>query len=239
MITGILVALPEELHTLTKFNIQQGQCFAVAENTLITLSGSGAKNAKNATQNLISQGVAQLISWGCAGALAPHLKAGDLVIPEHVLTKDGIKLATHKAWSQHVIKLLDNAISYHQSCLLESATTIRLTQNKNRQYQLTQAIAVDMESAIVAQLAHQAQIPFIAIRSIVDPNQFDLPHAINDAMTDKGMVSIRKLIMYLGSHPGDLPCLIKLGLYFRAASKTLKYLARRLPQITQSQWRQA
>ena len=108
--------------------------------------------------------------------------------------------------------------------------------DKNRLYQTTQAIAVDMESAAVAQLAHQAQIPFIAIRSIVDPAQLDLPKALNYAMTDSGVISISKLLRYLCSHPGDLPRLIKLGLHFNAAKKTLKHLASQLPQITQTQW---
>ncbi|OQK17181.1 hypothetical protein AU255_04610 [Methyloprofundus sedimenti] len=239
MITGILVALPEELHTLTKSRIKQGECFAMSENTLIILSGSGSKNANSAAQNLLARGATQLISWGCAGALAPHLKAGDLVIPASILTKDYTSLATHRLWSQQVIRLLDKSITYDQACLLESDTVISLAQDKNRQYQLTQAIAVDMESGAVAQTAHQAQIPFIVIRSIVDPAEFDLPEAINYAMTDSGVVSISKLMRYLCSHPGELPRLIKLGLHFNAANKTLKYLACRLPQITQTQWIQA
>jgi len=238
VITGILVALPEELHTLTKSRIKQGECFAVSENTLITLSGSGPKNANSAAQNLLAQGATQLISWGCAGALAPHLKAGDLVIPAWVLTKDNNRLATHKLWSQQVIKLLDDSMTYDQACLLESDTVISLAQDKSRQYLLTQAIAVDMESAAVAQTANQAQIPFIAIRSIVDPAELNLPEAINYAMTDSGIVSISKLMRYLYRHPGELPRLIKLGLHFNAANKTLKYLAHRLPQITQTQWSQ-
>ncbi len=239
MITGILVALPEELHTLTKSRIKQGECFAVSENTLITLSGSGPKNAKSAAQNLLAQGATQLISWGCAGALAPHLKAGDLVIPAWVLTKDNKQLATHRLWSQQVIKLLDNCMTYDQACLLESDTVISLAQDKSKQYQLTEAIAVDMESGAVAQAANQAQIPFIAIRSIVDPAELNLPEAINYAMTDSGIVSTSKLMRYLCSHPGELPRLIKLGLHFNAANKTLKYLAHRLPQITQTHWSQA
>jgi adenosylhomocysteine nucleosidase len=236
VITGILVALPEELRTLTKSRIQQGECFAMSENTLITLTGSGPTNAANGAQNLLSQGATQLISWGCAGALAPHLNAGDLLIPDSVLTQDNTLLATHKLWSQQVITLLDNSITYTESKLLESATVISLAQDKNQQYLQTQAVAVDMESAAVARFANQQQIPFIAIRSIVDPAALDLPKAIDYAMNDKGVVSIGKLLLFLCRHPGELPSLIKLGLHFNAASKTLKYLAHRLPQITQTQW---
>ncbi|GFO72648.1 adenosylhomocysteine nucleosidase [Bathymodiolus japonicus methanotrophic gill symbiont] len=236
MITGILVALPEELHTLTKSRIKQGECIAVSANTLITLSGAGSKNAASAAQNLIILGANQLISWGCAGALSPQLKAGDLVVPADILTRDNIQLTTHKQWSRKVIDLLDKTIKHTQATLLESDTVIGQACDKNRLYLTTQAIAVDMESAAVAQLAQQAQLPFIAIRSIVDPAQLDLPGAIDYAMTDSGVISIRKLLRYLCSHPGDLPRLITLGMHFNAAKKTLKYLAGQLPQITRTQW---
>ena len=239
MITGILVALPEELHTLTKSRIKQGECFAMSDNTLISLSGAGPKNAARAAQNLLAQGATQLISWGCAGALAPYLNAGDLLIPEYILAKDNTTLATHKLWSQQVIDLLDNAIVYNENKLLESDTVISLAQDKNQQYQQTRAVAVDMESASVARIANQKKIPFIAIRSIVDPAGLDLPLAINYAMNDKGVLSIAKLLLFLCRHPSELPGLIKLGLHFHAASKTLKYLAHKLPQITQTQWHPA
>lgn len=137
MITGILVALPEELHTLTKSKIKQGECIAMSANTLITLSGAGPKNAASAAQNLIAQGATQLISWGCAGALAPHLKAGDLVVPAEILTQDNIQLATHKQWSRQVIDLLDNTIKHTQTTLLESDTVIAQACDKNRLYQST------------------------------------------------------------------------------------------------------
>lgn len=236
MITGILVALPEELHTLTKSRIKQGECLSVSKNTLITLSGSGPKNATTGAQTLLDKGATQLISWGCAGALAPHLNAGDLLIPDCVLTLNNIRLSTHKLWSRQVIKLLGTAIAYDDASLLESDIVISLACDKARQHKLTQAVAVDMETAAVARLAEQQQIPFIAIRSIVDPAGFDLPRAINYAMNDKGIISITKLLRFLCRHPAELPGLIKLGLHFNAASKSLKFIAHQLPQITQTQW---
>jgi hypothetical protein len=70
------------------------------------------------------------------------LNAGDLLIPDSVLTQDNTLLATHKLWSQQVITLLHNSITYTESKLLESATVISLAQDKNQQYLQTQAVAV-------------------------------------------------------------------------------------------------
>ncbi len=232
MITGILVALPEELRTLTKFKLKQGECVSLGKNTLITLSGSGADNASVAAQYLIDNGANKLISWGCAGALAPHLKAGDLVIPSAIHSRDNIQLATQANWSKQIINKLEQSIKCYDGELFESASVISLARDKTEQYQQTGALAVDMESGALARVAQQANIPFVAIRSIVDPANLDLPKAINHAMTDKGVISIPKLILYLFSHPWELPSLINTALHFNAASKTLKTVACQLPQIT-------
>jgi len=235
VITGILVALPEELHTLTKIKIKQGDCITAAKNTIIILSGSGSENACIAAQTLIDQGAAQLISWGCAGALAPHLKAGDLIIPESILTLDNKLIATHTQWSKQIVELLENSIKHYTGALLESDSVVALAHDKNELYQTTHALAVDMESGAVARIAQQAQLPFIALRSIVDPANLDLPQSINHAMTESGLVSIPKLLLYLCAHPNEIPRLIKLGLNFNAASKTLKHIARQLPHISKNQ----
>ncbi|MDT8425062.1 MAG: phosphorylase [Methyloprofundus sp.] len=235
MITGILVALPEELHTLTKIKIKQGECIAVAENTIVTLSGSGSENAQIAAQTLITKGATQLISWGCAGALAPHLKAGDLIIPEHILTQDNNLITTHTEWSNPIAERLKNSLKYYTGTLLESDSVVALADAKNELYQTSRALAVDMESGAVARTAEQAQIPFIALRSIVDPANLDLPQAINHAMTKHGLISIPKLLLYLCTHPNEIPRLIQLGLNFNAASKTLKHIAHQLIHISKNQ----
>jgi len=232
VITGILVALPEELRTLTKSNIKQGECITVAKDTLVTLSGSGAENARIATKRLIDNGANQLISWGCAGALAPHLKAGDLVIPSTILTKNNTSLATQETWSKQVTNTLEQSIKCYNGKFFESGSVISLAQDKAEQYQQTSALAVDMESGALAHVAQQADIPFIVIRSIADPANLDLPKAIAYAMTDKGVISIPKLLLYLCTHLTELPGLIKLGLHFNTASKTLKTVACQLPKIT-------
>jgi len=235
VITGILVALPEELNTLTKLKVKQGECIAVTDNIIIILSGAGPTKAHQAAQELVLQGAQQLISWGCAGALDPRLKAGDLIIPQTILTADNNQIMTHTEWSKQIIKRLPEKIKYYTGTLLESDSIIDSATSKNKSFQKTQAIAVDMESAALARVAQQKQLPCLALRSIVDPANLDLPHAINHAMTGSGLISIPKLMLYLCTHLNEVPRLIKLGLNFNTASRTLKTLALQLPQISQNQ----
>lgn len=235
MITGILVALPDELLTLTKSKLKQGERVTIAKNLLITLSGIGAENASSATQDLIDNGANQLISWGCAGALAPYLKAGDLVIPASITAKDNTQFSTQPDWSKRIINTLEPGIKCYNGSLFESSSVVALASDKAKQYQQTKALAVDMESGALARVAQQANIPFIAIRSIVDPANMDLPQAIIHAMTAKGVISIPTLLRHVCSHPTELPRLINTALHFNSASKTLKTVACQLPQITQNQ----
>ncbi|BCG62606.1 MAG: adenosylhomocysteine nucleosidase [Methyloprofundus sp.] len=234
MITGIVVALPEELRTLSKVKLAQGECTQLSANTLVILAGTGSENAHKASLKLVAQGAQQLISWGCAGALAPYLKAGDLIIPSAILSQGNTSLTTHKHWREQLTNMLGQSLKCYNGQILESDTVISLAQDKTHQFQCSNALAVDMESAAIARIAAQTELPFIAIRSIVDSAQFDLPKAISYALNDDGIVAIPKLIKYLCLHPSELVALIQLGLHFKAASHTLKQLARQLPSITQA-----
>jgi len=234
VITGIIVALPEELRTLTKSKLAQGEYTQLSANTLVILAGAGAKNAASASLKLIAQGAQQLISWGCAGALAPDLQAGDIIIPHSILGQDNNSLAAHKHWQQQSIKILEPCLKCYNGQLLESATVISLAHDKTQQFQRSNALAVDMESAAIARIAAQNNRPFIAIRSIVDAAQFDLPNAINYALNNQGTVIVSKLIKYLCLHPSELVPLIQLGLHFKAANRSLTQIAQQLPRITQA-----
>ena len=74
MITGIVVALPQELDTLISKKLVKGQCVSLTKTMLLAYSGAGANNAEAAARLLITQGATRLISWGCAAALSPNLQ---------------------------------------------------------------------------------------------------------------------------------------------------------------------
>ena len=89
-----------------------------------------------------------------------------------------------------------------------------------------------MESIAIARVAKQHTIAFLAIRAIADPVNMDLPQAINYSLNAQGDVVLGKLLLFLFLHPAELPGLIKLGLHFNAAKKTLKSVARHLDTVT-------
>jgi adenosylhomocysteine nucleosidase len=224
---GIVVALPEELPTLTSKKIPPSALNSV----LVICSGAGAENARKAAETLVSNGATHLISWGCAAALSPELKSGDLTLADSLLDAQHVQININSTWLAQVKTSLAKSLSVHTGTLLESLQIVALSSEKKQLHTETNAIVLDMESVAVAKVAAEKNLPFLAIRAIADPVTMDLPKAVSVAMNDNGKVLISPLLKYLLLHPSELPSLIKLGLHFSAAKKTLKHVATQLDTI--------
>lgn len=247
MITGIVVALPQELGTLTTLKVVKGQCVFLNKTLVLAYSGAGVNNAQAAAQLLIAQGATRLISWGCAGALDAHLQSGDLVLADTLISAEGETIAINADWHYHVKVLLQESkpspfdcstnsqlrtgFVLHCGSLLESKTLVATSHDKQQLHQKTKALALDMESIAIAKVAHAHVLPFLAIRAIADPVTMDLPQAVSHALNEQGDVELRKLLYYLLWHPSELKGLISLGQHFNAAKKTLKLIAKELEHL--------
>lgn len=226
---GIVVALPEELATLTKTRLKQGECCQL-DNHWIVYSGAGMKNAAAAARLLITKSVNCLVSWGCAAGLHPQAKPGDLVIATQV-TDAQQSFEANKNLGETLQNALPDKMTVFNGNLLTSASLVHLSLDKQSIHQQSQAVALDMESTAIAAVAEQAQLPFLAVRSIADPVNMDLPQAVVQALNDDGQVNLPTLLGYLSWHPWEIPALIRLGSHFKAAQNTLKIVA----QVLQKQ----
>ncbi len=223
---GIVVALPEELSSLTSHKLKQGDCCQIGGSRII-YSGAGWQNAAAAAQILVDKGVRQLISWGCAAGLSDTLNPGDLVLATRIISEQQ-EFDTDDLWRQQIQQRLATHVSIHEGKLFSSAEIIGSSLLKQRIRQQSQAIALDMESAAIAETALRAHLPCLVIRSIADPVSQDLPLAVLRSLNAKGQVELPRLLRHLFWHPWETASLIRLGLNFRAAHKTLKTVAREL-----------
>ena len=230
MLTGIIVALPEEIGSLTDQKINKGECISLNNNTLLTLAGTGPENAGKASLLLIANGAQRLISWGCAAALNDCLKAGDLIIPDQLLSEKQQTLSIASRWSQYVQKQLAS-LNPHTDLLVESSKIVSESTNKRSIQKQSKGIALDMESVAIAKTALQHNLPALVIRCIADPISMNLPKSISYAQNNQGEIILTKLLGYLLTHPAELPSLIKLGLHFKAANNKLKLVAKQLDTI--------
>lgn len=238
MITGIVVALPQELSTLTTRKVVKGESIMLSKSLALAYSGAGADNAHAAAELLIAQGATRLISWGCAAALSANLQSGNLLLADGLITAEGDTLAIDAAWHRQVKTGLEKLAveskpRFALRCgdLLESKTLVAKSTDKHHKHQQTQAVALDMESIAIAKVAHAHALPFLAIRAIADPVTMDLPEAVSIALNQHGDVELGKLLRFLVTHPSELKGLITLGQQFNAAKNTLKAVAQPLEKI--------
>jgi adenosylhomocysteine nucleosidase len=231
VITGIVVALPEELATLTSKKIDKGGCLFIADKLLVAYSGAGPINAQSAAELLVANGATRLMSWGCAAALSASLKPGDLILANHLIDVGNAEMAINADWYSYTKNILVKFVAVYTGCLAESINIVSSSKDKKQLHSITGAVALDMESIAIAKVARQYNLPFLSIRVIADPVNMNLPLAINYSLNDRGDIMLGKLLSFLFLHPAELPGLIKLGLHFNAAKKTLKSVAKHLGTV--------
>jgi adenosylhomocysteine nucleosidase len=233
VITGIVIALTEELSTLTTKRLEKGGICYLTNDIWVVYSGAGDENARLAAESLVNKGANRLISWGCAAALEANLQPGNLVLATSCIDAQQVVFELdNKDWINALISTIDRQITVHVGRIAESNHVVETSQNKVQFRNRTGAIALDMESTAIAKVANLNGIPFMTFRVIADSLMMDLPKAVSYALNDQGDVILSKLLYFLLLHPSELPSLVKLGTAFSAAKKTLKRVAKDIDVIT-------
>lgn len=218
-ITGLVTALRTEANCVSPARIPFNAIMPVDDLAVLWLSGMGAQAARTAAEGLHQHGVTALVSFGVAGALSPGLRPGDLVLPDAIHA--GIQLPVNITWRDRLQNLLPADITVWNGILANSDTPLTGTKAKQDLAQATGACAVDMESAAVAAVAAAADIPFIAVRAIVDPLQFSPPEALLGAVYPDGGINPMRLMALILKRSVHLTTLLQMGAGMRAARKTL------------------
>jgi adenosylhomocysteine nucleosidase len=218
---GVVVSLPRELKTLTRETIPIGAWKAISANALVALSGIGAERAYAAGSLLVSEGATALLSWGYAAALDDHLSAGCLLLPEHIISATGEIYSVSAQWHRRLYKILEPKHVVRTDALVESDAIVKTSVEKRHLARRTQAAATDMESAAHARLAKERLLPFVAIRAIIDTASTDIPESVLEALSPQGDISVWKLLTSAYLRPSDWIKIIRLGIQFNAAQKTL------------------
>jgi adenosylhomocysteine nucleosidase len=161
-----------------------------------------------------------------AGGLDPALAAGTIFLPDEVISREGGTIATARDWRERLASALATQHPVTQGRLLTSRTAVGSPAEKAALFRATGAVAVDMESLAVAEVASAHQLPFIAVRVIVDSAADALPQAVTAAADNEGHLQIWRLIGALARTPADLAPLLRLARRYRAANRSLAAVAR-------------
>ena len=222
---GIICALRFEARCLTSGKLPAQQPIELNEKTLLILSGMGREPAREAAQKLVEAGADCLAGFGTAGALAPELRPGDLVLAQEV-AEAGKKYAASAELTASVRERLSrNGISVHTGTLAGAAQPVATVEAKRELFAQTGAIAVDMESAAVLDAARRNGLPAFALRTIIDAAHVALPDAVLQRVDEFGEVDAPGLALDLARSPGQIPAVIRLACAARRAGRTMTQAA--------------
>lgn len=204
----------------------RGGLLQLSGGALLKVSGIGAERALAAAELLIAEGAAALLSWGSGGGLQRKLSAGDLVLPRTVIDLRERVFLTDEAWHNRLWDRLTSLFPIHVEPLAQSPTVLKTPGEKKDFCKHNAAMAVDMESGSVAEVASKANLPFMAIRAIVDTSDLRIPLSGLTAIDEYGGVRPFHLLGSLLRKPADLLLLHQLRRNFTAARTSLTSVAR-------------
>ncbi len=220
---GFVTALADEARTL-QFSDKDNAANARHD---IEVAGVGIQNASQAATRLLDRGAEGLVSWGTAGALEPQLRPGTLLIYSAAHDISGSAYICDPTWRDK-LSLALGALNPLEATGFTTEQAIASSIEKGAIRQRFGCAAVDMESAAVGAQANAAGAPFVAVRVIVDPANFDIPSSAIGALADNGEPRAWPVIRGLIRRPQELPALLKLARWYRISLTSLSRAANAL-----------
>jgi adenosylhomocysteine nucleosidase len=225
-VTGVVVALPGEFRALSRRQPLRNECIHTSARLWLVLCGTGPERARVAARSLLAAGAEALVSWGSAAGLEPDLSAGTLLLAEAVEVTGHIRYQVDLRWRDHVRARLTNNIAFVEGAIAATPTVLDCPEQKSALFHATQALAADMESGAVAEVAQQTGKPFIVVRAVSDPAQASMPTRVLRETDGWGGIPLTSVITAVARNPRELVNLLQLGTGYYAALRTLTRTAR-------------
>lgn len=183
-----------------------------APSVRVVCAGASSERAAVLARDLVDAGVEALLSFGLAGALAPALDCGEVILAEAVRGPQGETFSCDAGWRGTLAARFDEAGLAHRSgALLASPRILREAAEKQAAHRQSGCLAADMESGAVAAVAVEAGLPFLAVRAVADRAQDRLPALVEKAVKPDGMPAVARTIGALLLHPWQLPATLRLA----------------------------
>jgi adenosylhomocysteine nucleosidase len=182
----------------------------------VVCGGDGKHLAASLTRAMAA-GCSGLISFGVAGGLVPQLAPGTCVIGSAILD-DGERRITDARWAQRLLRTIPGAV---HGAIVGVREPIAHADDKRALHEKTGAVAVDMESHVVARTAAEHGVPVAAIRVIVDPVKRTIPRSALAGAQPDGTIDPFAVVLSLARNPRDFFGLVRMALDTRAARATL------------------
>jgi hopanoid-associated phosphorylase len=181
--------------------------------------GAGDRERTAALVESAVQGANCLVSFGIAGALAPDLRAGDVVISAEVVA-DGQRWRADAEFQDRVADLA-RTIDAFRGPVFGAKAILASEAEKKHAWRDTGALAVDLESDVVARIASRSGIPFLVARTIADTAYRELPPAALIPLSEAGTPNLARVLASVLRRPAQIWTLIRLARETRMALAAL------------------
>jgi adenosylhomocysteine nucleosidase len=161
-------------------------------------TGIGPEAAQRAASAVLNRHTAALaVSAGFSGALLPAAAVGDVIVATSVVSGrfDGAwaPVGAPMACDDTVLRAVqaaaaDTRLAFRSGLVVSLTTVLCRAVEKENVSRLTGAIALDMESAAIGNVARAHGIPFAVVRTVSDVASEDLPLNFNVFLTPWGWV---------------------------------------------------
>jgi adenosylhomocysteine nucleosidase len=181
------------------------------------ICGGDGGNLAPTLSRAMAAGCGGLISFGVAGGLAPDLKPGSCVIGSSIFDGE-MEHPTDARWAQRLRRIIPDTF---YGPIAGVRAPVAHCAEKSALHRETGAIAVDMESHVVARVAAEHDVPFAAVRVVVDPVERTIPRSALAGTRADGTIDPLAVLRSLARYPRDLAGLVRMSLDARAARATL------------------
>ncbi|NQW00463.1 MAG: phosphorylase [Rhodospirillales bacterium] len=189
----------------------------------VVCAGADPERAESLSLDLIEQGCRALLSFGVAGALAPELRVGDIIVSSGVTDVTGVVRPGAANWQVRVcdgLPRMNGIVRVGE--IYGSDSEVATVQSKSDIYKRSGALCVDMESHRMARVAVAHSLPFLAIRVISDDATGAIPSAALGVIGANGRPQIGRVMAGLLRHPEQLKALMELSRNMETAIAQLR-----------------
>ena len=180
--------------------------------------GPGPAGAGRAAKRALDSGAKALLSFGVAGALDPVLRTGQIVVATEIHRTGGPPLPCDVGWRNRCIDALGVP---PRGAIFGTDIPIGNIEQKRLLFESSGAIAVDMESHVVAAAAAAAKVPFLAVRAIADAADQPAPGHLARCFNARGEPRTIAIVASLIRYPSEIFMLPAAARAYRAALEAL------------------
>ncbi len=164
---------------------------------IVACSAARPQQARELARELVAMGATRLMSFGIGGSLDSSVNLGDVFIGTRVVSAKG-KWPCDEAWGHELASKIPQA---KRGGVYGSEVLVPTVAAKDELYQNTGCAIVDMESQCVAEVAAEADLPFMVVRAVCDDSVMNVPPFVMAAIKPDGSISVFSAFAHLALHP--------------------------------------